>query len=83
MIRSSEGRAVKPIIKKAVVAAAIQQGIKRARAAREPKKAPVAGRIAKVGALLGAGGGIFYLFRTGRLQALIGQTKGAASGADA
>ena len=61
---------MKPIVKKAVAALAIKEGIERIAEARRPKKPSLAARLAKFGLLAGGAAGLFYAYRTGFFRSL-------------
>ena len=69
-----------PLVKKAVAALAIKEGIERIAEARRPKKRKsVLVRIAKLGALGGAVYGAVQAYKSGMLKPLTDKLSGASS----
>lgn len=62
-----------PIVKKAVAALAIKEGIERIAEARRPKKPSFLARLAKFGLLAGGAAGLFYAYRSGLFRSLTGR----------
>lgn len=67
-----------PIAKKVLTAVAVKKAIDKVQEMRKPKP-PVKARLGKAALIAAAGGGIAYLAKTGRLQALLGKVKGGST----
>jgi hypothetical protein len=65
-----------PTLKKVLAAVAVKKGIDKIQEWRNPKRPSFLARAGKTGLLVGAGAGLFYLYKTGRLQTWIDQAKG-------
>ena len=63
-----------PLLKKVLAAVAIKEGIEKIQEMRNPKPSFLA-RITRPLLMLGAGGGAFWLYKTGKLQPLVNQAK--------
>lgn len=63
-----------PLLKKVLAAVAIKEGIEKIQEMRNPKPSFMA-RITRPLMMLGAGGGAFWLYKTGKLQPLVNQAK--------
>ena len=70
-----------PLVKKALAALAIKEGVERIQEMRRPKPT-LRDRIGSPLILLILGGGVFYLFKTGRLRPVIEQAKGLLGSGD-
>ena len=69
-----------PLVKKAITALALKEGIERIAEARRPKKRKnVLVRIAKMGALGGAAYGAFQAYKSGMLKPLTDKLSGGSS----
>lgn len=66
---------MKPIVKKAVAALAIKEGIERINEMRKPKKPSLWARLGKFGLIAGAAGGAFYAYKSGLVDSLLGRSK--------
>lgn len=66
---------MKPIVKKAIAALAIKEGIERINEARKPKKPSFAARLGKFSLFAGAAGGAFYAYKSGLFDSLLGKAK--------
>lgn len=64
-----------PILKKAIAALAIKEGIERINEMRQPQKPSVLARLGKLGLIAGAAGGAFYAYKSGLLDSLLGRSK--------
>jgi hypothetical protein len=71
-----------PTVKKAVTALAIKEAYERIQDLRKPKKPSFFARLGKLVLWGGAGGGLYYLFKSGKLQPLIDQAKSLTGGGD-
>lgn len=65
-----------PLVKKAVAALAIKEGIDRIQEARRPQKPSLLARLFKLSLIGGAAYGLFYAYKTGALQGLVDKAKG-------
>ena len=63
-----------PTVKKVVAGVALKEVADRVQARRRAKRS-VWSRLSRKLAVLGAGGAVFYLYKTGKLQDLVGQAK--------
>lgn len=64
---------MKPLLKKALAAVAVKEAFERVQEMRAPQKPSLAQRLKPVALLAGLGGLAAYLFRSGRLNALLGR----------
>ena len=67
-----------PIVKKALAAVAIKEGIERIQEARRPKKPSFLARLLKLGIIGGAAYGLFYAYKGGHLQGLVSKARGSS-----
>lgn len=67
-----------PLVKKAVAALAIKEGIDRIQEARRPQKPSLLARLFKLSLIGGAAYGLLYAYRTGALQGLADKAKGSS-----
>ena len=65
---------MQPIVKRVLGAIAIKEVIDRVQEARKPKKGLI-GRLGSPVVLVAVAGGVYYLYRTGKLTGLIEQGK--------
>ena len=63
-----------PLLKKVLAAVAIKEGIEKIQEMRNPRPSFMA-RITRPLMMLGAGGGAFWLYKTGKLTPLVEQAK--------
>ena len=73
-----------PLLKKVLAALAIKEGFEKIQEMRNPRPSLMA-RITRPLMMLGAGGGAYWLYKTGKLQPLVDQAKsmtGSGSGKD-
>lgn len=68
-----------PTLKKILAAVAAKKGFDKIQELRRPKKPSFFARIAPVALIAGAGGGTYYLAKTGKLQPLVDRVKGKTS----
>lgn len=68
-------------MKRIAAALAVKEGIERIQEARRPKKSRARG-FAKLLTVVGIGGAIAYLYRSGKLEPMLDQAKGAIGGGD-
>ena len=68
-----------PLVKKAITALALKEGIERIAEARRPKRKNVLVRIAKMGALGGAAYGAFQAYKSGMPKPLTDKLSGGSS----
>ena len=67
-----------PIVKKALAAVAIKEGIERIQEARRPSKPSLLARLFKLSLIGGAAYGLFYAYKGGHLQGLMGKARGSS-----
>jgi hypothetical protein len=67
-----------PVVKRALAALAIKEVIDRIQEARKPKRS-LFGRVTSPIVLAAIAGGVFYLYKSGKLEHLIEQGKGRLS----
>ena len=70
-----------PLVKKVITAIAIKEGVERVQEWRRPKKRSFAKRAGRVALVAGIGGGLYYLYSSGKLDGLIEQLR-AKPGSD-
>ena len=63
---------MRPIVKKAVAALAIKEGLERIAEARRPKKPSLGARLLKLTVIGGLAYGAFYAYKSGLLRSVIG-----------
>lgn len=63
-----------PLLKKVLAAVAIKEGIEKVQEWRKPKPSRAA-RLGKFVLLTGAGAGLLYAYKSGRIHALLGKTQ--------
>lgn len=61
-----------PIVKKAIAALAIKEGIERIQEARRPQKPSLLSRLFKLSLIGGAGYGVYYAYKSGLFDSLRG-----------
>lgn len=67
-----------PIVKKAATALALKEVYDRVQEARKPQKPSFLARLFKLTLIGGAAYGLFYSYKTGMLQGVMGKAKGSS-----
>lgn len=70
-----------PLLKKVLAALAIKEGFEKIQEMRQPKPSLMS-RIMRPVLMLGAGGGAYWLYKTGKLQPLVDQAKSMTGSGD-
>ena len=68
-----------PLVKRLVTALAIKEAWDRVQEMRQPKKPSIWARLGKFSLFAGAGGSLFYLFKSGKLPGLKGSSSSNTS----
>ncbi|MDQ3645483.1 MAG: hypothetical protein M3345_00945 [Actinomycetota bacterium] len=68
-----------PLVKKVVGALALKEAWDRVQEARQPQKPSIWARLRKLLLVTGAGGGAYYLYKSGKLDPVVGQVTGRKS----
>ncbi|MDP9224026.1 MAG: hypothetical protein M3P18_09240 [Actinomycetota bacterium] len=65
-----------PLLKKIALAIVLKKGFDKVQEMRRPAKPSAFGRVAKLGVMSATGGGLFYLFSTGKMKPVIDKVTG-------
>ncbi len=64
-----------PLLKKALAALAIKEGIEKIQEMRQPKRRSIASRLGPIALIAGVGAGTYMLAKNGQLQPLLNKAK--------
>jgi len=69
-----------PLLKKALAALAIKEGIEKIQEMRQPKRRSIASRLGPIALIAGVGAGTYMLAKSGQLQPLLNKAKSLTGG---
>lgn len=69
-----------PLLKKALAALAIKEGIEKIQEMRQPKRRSIASRMGPIALIVGVGAGTYMLAKNGQLQPLLNKAKSLGGG---
>ena len=69
-----------PLLKKALAALAIKEGIEKIQEMRRPKRRSIGSRLGPLALIAGVGAGTYVLAKNGKLQPLLDKAKSFAGG---
>ena len=70
-----------PLLKKALAALAIKEGIEKIQEMRQPKRRSLGSRLGPLALIAGVGAGTYVLAKNGKLQPLLDKAKSLSGGA--